>query len=139
MPSPPGPRPSVRRRRLAGPVRLLALAVGLLGVSACAAASPFAEGSRADSQIRIEVRNRNFDDGAVYAIRLGQSMRLGTVMGQQTETFTTSWPTSLPLRVEVRFLGGARCITPELPTDPGDHIYVEIPANIALDPDCVSQ
>lgn len=126
-----GLRPTPRLSRL-----LVLAALALLG--ACAAGSPFAEGSRADTQIRIEVRNRNFNDATVYAIRLGQAMRLGVVIGQQSEVFTTNWPTSLPLRVEVRFLGGGRCVTPELPTDPGDDVYVELPANIALDPDCVS-
>lgn len=128
VPPPPGRLP-----------RRLALLAGVALVSACAAGSPFSQGSRSENQVQIEVRNRNFNDGTVYAIRLGQSTRLGVVIGQQTEVFTTNWPTSLPLRVEVRFLGGARCVTPELPTDPGDQIYVEIPANIALDPDCVSQ
>lgn len=129
-------RPGSPRFRLS---RHLILLAGLAALSACAAGSPFSQASRSDSQIRIEVRNRNFNDGTVYAIRLGQSTRLGVVIGQQTEVFSANWPTSLPLRVEVRFLGGARCITPELPTDPGDDIYVEIPANIALDPDCVSE
>lgn len=127
------PTPRLRLpRALAG----LAVALALWG---CAAGTPFSDGSRSENQIRIEVRNRNFNDGTVYAIRLGQSIRLGVVIGQQTEVYTTSWPNSLPLRVEVRFLGGARCTTPELPTDPGDEVYVEIPANIALDPDCVSE
>lgn len=115
---------------------LLALAVGSVVSVGCAAGSPFVEGGPDDREIEIEVRNQNYNDGTVYAVRLGQPIRLGVVTGMQTETFRVNWPSTLPLRIQVRFVGGDFCLTQEIPTDPGDRIYVEIPANISLDPDC---
>ena len=34
-------------------------------------------------------------------------------------------------------MGGVRCLTEEIPTDPGDQLYMEIDQNIERDPDCV--
>ncbi|MEZ4415843.1 MAG: hypothetical protein R3E10_08805 [Gemmatimonadota bacterium] len=76
--------------------------------------------------IRIDVLNLNFSDATLWALRGGERIRLGIVRGKQEESFELSWPVSLPLRVEMDFLAGPRCVTGQLSVDPGDVIYLEL-------------
>lgn len=120
------PRPA----RLLGPL-LFAL------VSGCATAgSPFT-GADDEREIEIEVLNLNFSDATLHALRMGQRIRLGVVTGKQSDTFTVRWPSSLPLQIEIRLLGGERCTTREMPVDPGDQLYLEIPSDLSRGALCV--
>lgn len=105
--------------------------------SSCASTSrdPFSGGER-ETSVEVEVLNLNFNDATLYAIRMGQRIRLGIVTGAKSETFTLRWTTSQPLRFEIRLLAGDRCVTGEIMTDPGDRLYLEIPQNFASDPSC---
>ncbi|MDT8340082.1 MAG: hypothetical protein RQ751_01100 [Longimicrobiales bacterium] len=85
------------------------------------------EGTR---EIKVEVLNLNFSDATVYALRQGQRIRLGRVAGKGREFFTLRWPTSLSLQLEFRLLAAEQCVTENLNTDPGDHIYLEIPVDV---------
>lgn len=76
--------------------------------------------------VRIDVLNLNFSDATLWALRGGERVRLGIVRGKQEESFEIGWPLSLPLRIEIDFLAGPRCMTGQLPVDPGDVIYLEL-------------
>ncbi|HSG48306.1 MAG TPA: hypothetical protein VLA43_10870 [Longimicrobiales bacterium] len=118
------------------PVRVLSLLLMAL-VTACATAgSPFT-GAEGEREIEIEVLNLNFSDATLHALRMGQRIRLGVVTGKQRETFTVRWPSSLPLQIEIRLLGGERCLTREMPVDPGDQLYLEIPIDLSRGGLCV--
>lgn len=120
------------------PAFIPVLAATLLLTAGCAVGSagdPFA-GEAGEGSIQIEVLNLNFADATLYALRMGQRIRMGTVTGKQSETFTVRWPNSVPLRVEIRLLGGERCVTREMVADPGDEIYMEVAQQLSRDPDC---
>jgi hypothetical protein len=116
----------------------LCVLVCAVALSACASSTsrdPF-EGGVRESTIEVEVLNLNFNDATLYAIRMGQRIRLGIVTGAKSKTFTVRWATSQPLRFEIRLLAGDRCVTGEIMADPGDRLYLEIPQNFASDPSC---
>lgn len=117
------------------PSPFAALVVPIL-LGACASAGDPFSGREAAREIEIEVLNLNFSDATLHAVRIGQRIRLGTVTGKQSSTFTLDWPASLPLRIEIRLLGGQRCTTGELTVDPGDRLYLEIPVEIRGSPLC---
>ncbi len=116
-------RAGVDRARLA-----VAVAVSVIGLTACASSapggSPFAQ--ERDVRIRLHVTNLNFADARLYAHRSSQRIPLGSVQGKGERTFTLDWPMSLPLRVEIDLLAGGRCVTNQLSVDPGDVIELQI-------------
>lgn len=108
-----------------------------VAAAGCASAGTPFPGEGEAREIEIEVLNLNFADATLHALRVGQRIRLGIVTGKRSERFTVEWPTSLPLQMEIRLLGGERCITRELPVDPGDRLYLEIPQNLSMGGLCV--
>lgn len=121
------------------PTRSRAALLGVLALvlSGCATASNPFRPSEDTNTLQVEVRNQNFSDATVYALRAGQSIRLGVVSSQNFEVFSVRWPSSLPIRVQARFLGGLRCSTQEILVSDGDRITVELPANLALNSQCL--
>ncbi|UCC25900.1 MAG: hypothetical protein JSU98_02145 [Gemmatimonadales bacterium] len=119
------------------PLTLIAAcaSLGLAGCASSGSGDPFA--GEATESIEVEVVNLNFNDATLYALRMGQRIRMGVVTGARTETFTVRWATSFPLRIEIRLLGGERCVTDEIPVDPGDRIYLEIPQNLSRSGACI--
>lgn len=116
---------------------LVAALVLPVTLSACATAgSPFT-GQEAEREVEIEVLNLNFSDATLHALRGGQRVRLGVVTGKRQDTFTVAWPTSLPIQIEIRLLGGERCVTREMFVDPGDRLYLEIPIDLSMGALCV--
>lgn len=115
---------------------LTLLAAALLTLGGCATASNPFEQSSSSTTIEILVQNQNFSNATVYAVRAGQSIRLGIVNSQNFEVFSIPWPAALPLRVEARFLGGLRCSSQEILVNDGDRITVELPANLELNGQC---
>ena len=103
----------------------------VLGLSACATAAgdpqdPF-DGAAGEDQIRIEVENFNFADATVWAlVQGGRRIRLGTVTGKSDSVFTLPWRFSVPLRMEIDQVAGERCVTEEIPVDPGDILLLRI-------------
>ena len=60
---------------------------------------PFRGGSSGPSggsgEIRIQVRNSNFNQATVYAVRVGNRRRLGRVQGATDQQFRMPWPNFL--------------------------------------------
>lgn len=116
---------------------LLATLLLSILVSGCTTArSPFSGGD-GERDVEIEVLNLNFSDATLHALRGGQRIRLGVVIGKQQETFKVRWPTSLPIQIEIRLLGGERCTTQEMVVDPGDRLYLQIPIDLRSGALCV--
>lgn len=127
---------SATARRTARPVLALAL-TALLG--ACfsgygRARNPFdpSEGAREDVQIRVE--NQNFNDVTLYALRGGEPIRLGDVIGKSSGSFSIDWNFSLPLEFRAELVGGGACNIRPLNVDPGDRIWVRIPVQMGVTP-----
>ena len=80
--------------------------------------------------------NLNFNQATLYTVRFSERKRLGIVQGKSEDTFTIAWEHSAPLRLEMRILSGESCTTREMTVDPGDALYLEVPSNLASDPDC---
>jgi hypothetical protein len=113
-----------------GAVMLLSLAA-CSGVGRSGGGDPFAGGSggageEGRAEIRIEVRNSNFNEATIYAIRVGSRRRLGRVQGANDETFRLPWPASDRLQFEVDILGGQDCTTRLVMVSPGQTVLLTI-------------
>jgi len=118
-------------------VAVIAALATLPGVSSCApgarttGSDPFADAgtrsrSRGSGEIRIEVRNSNFNSGTIYAVRPGSRRRLGRVEGATDGNFKLPWPSANQLQFEVDILGGQGCVTRPVMVDPGQTIQLTI-------------
>lgn len=116
--------------------------IGILGAAALVLAacggnrapSPFAEGGR--GSVEIEVRNDNFSDATLHALRGGERIRIGIVTGHTGETFHLDWQFAMPLRVEIDLLAGGRCVTRPINVDPGDALYLRIEPQLGSMSEC---
>ena len=108
-----------------------------LGVAALLAASgcvspgrmmggpqPFSDPSAAT--VRVIVQNRNFSDARLYYARRGARVALGVVGGKSDAEFVIDWDFPDAMQVEIDLLAGPRCVTEELPVDPGDILELQI-------------
>ena len=110
----------------------IVFALLLAGIAACNA---FTRGSGATNQNQptiLQVDNQGFQDMDVYAVRLGQRVRLGLATGIHKTTFTI--PSSLvsgltPMRFVADPIGGRRpSVSQEITVAPGDTVLMTIPA-----------
>ena len=112
-----------------------AAASTFLAAAGCAstgtASSPFSDAAPADDQIRIEVRNLNWNEARLYAVSTGRRIRLGTVGGNQDAVYTLDWDFSLPLALEIQLVAGASCTTRQMQVDPGDLLELQIQSDSA--------
>ena len=122
------------RNRLA---KAAALAVVVIASSACLAQGrtigspdPFSGTSAGRSggsgEISIQVRNSNFNDATVYAVRVGARRRLGRVGGASNATFKIPWTHADRLHFEVDLLASRNCVTNEVIVDPGQTVLLNI-------------
>ena len=125
------------------PRNRLALAVVLcLAVIASAAcvptgrpigADPFSgssAGSRPSNdgadEIRIRVRNSNFNEATIYAVRLGSRRRLGRVQGASDGDFRLRLVNSDQIQFEVDLLASQGCRTRQVFVEPGQTLLLVI-------------
>ncbi len=76
-------------------------------------------------EISIEVKNDNFHDATLYAIRSGLRLRLGFVTGFNKDTFKFRWPEG-DLRIEIDFIAGGRYYSQVMDVQPGDELALTI-------------
>ncbi len=121
--------------RIVWPSRhVLALAAILAVAPACSslgggAHNPF-DGSLEQEQedrLRIQIQNMNFNDITVYAVSLGQRVRLGNVTGKTDQNFRLEWNFANPISFEIDVVGGSGCNTTPIPVDPGARVWVQVP------------
>jgi len=125
------------------PRNRLALAVvlssALIASAACVASGraiggdPFQGGSAGSrrsndgpSEIRIQVRNSNFNEATIYAIRLGSRRRLGRVQGVSDGEFTMRLMNSDQIQFEVDLLASEGCLTRRVFVEPGQTLRLII-------------
>ena len=113
-------------------IQSIAFALLFAGIAAC---NTFTHGSGTtpqNSPTILEVDNQGFQDMDVYAVRLGQRVRLGLATGIHKTTFTI--PSSLvsgltPIRFVADPIGGRRAsVSQEITVAPGDTVLMTIPA-----------
>lgn len=122
---------------LAGATLLLAVAACASGGRSTASGNPFGLAQGEEREIRILVRNFNFNDASVWAVvRDARRQRLGTVTGKSEATFTMEWTFTDALRLEFDLIGGVRCVTGALPVDPGEILELQISVDPSQDPMC---
>ncbi len=120
------------------PGRVLALAAILASAPACSslaggAHNPF-DGSleqRQEDRLRIQVQNMNFNDITVYAVSLGQRVRLGNITGKTDQSFRLDWNFANPISFEIDVVGGSGCNTMALPVEPGARVWVQVPNEVS--------
>jgi len=124
-------------RAFTGATLVLALAACASSGGKRASGNPFASGEGPAAEIRILVRNFNYNDANVWAVVRGaRQQRLGTVTGKSDATFTMPWTFTDALRIEFDLIGGVRCITDPLAVDPGEIIELQISVDPSQDPNC---
>lgn len=100
--------------------RTLVLAF-LLVIPACAGRRPDSL-SRLEtldqSALRIQVDNQNFGDAVIHAVDGGRRIRLGSVTGKRSETFTFRWSVER-LQIQVHFTGGQTFLSEQIIVYPG--------------------
>ena len=105
------------------------LALTLMGTG-CAtgsqSASPFGDTLERQGQIRIDVRNLNWNEARLWALSAGRRIRLGSVGGNQDAVFNLDWDLTLPLAIQIDLVAGPSCTTREMRVDPGDHLELQI-------------
>ena len=117
---------------------LLALGV-LVATSACGSMrgsprNPF-DGSleqQQENRLRIQVQNMNFNDVTVYAVSLGQRVRLGNVTGKSDQSFRLEWNFANPISFEIDVVGGSGCDTTPVPVEPGARVWVQVPNEVRV-------
>lgn len=97
----------------------------LIGCTTTSRANPFEEGGAAQV-IRISVENQQFNDARVTAIRPGGRTTLGTVGGNQRESFRIPWSPNDQLELEVDLLAGGRYTSRPMAVNPGEEIRLFI-------------
>lgn len=111
----------MRRGRLVVPTLLLVPLLVLQGCAGNYSDNPF-QGGAGQNEIQVTVRNQNFSDASVWAIwRAGARVRLGSVTGNTSRTFSTAWRGDV-IQFEVDFLGGGEYTTQSYPVNEGDHL-----------------
>jgi hypothetical protein len=113
-------------------IRSIAFALFLAGIAACSTLT-HGSGTTAQNQPTIlQVDNQGFQDMDVYAVRLGQRVRLGLATGIHKTNFTI--PSTLlsgltPMRFIADPIGGRRpSVSQEITVAPGDTVLMTIPA-----------
>jgi hypothetical protein len=72
------------------------------------------------------VRNSNFNESVIYAVRPGTRRRLGRVQGAADGEFTMPWLSTDQLRFEIDILANDRCFTRTVYVEPGQRLLVII-------------
>lgn len=113
-------------------IQSIAFALLLATVAAC---NTFTRGSGSTAKNQptvLQVDNQGFQDMDVYAVRLGQRVRLGIATGIHKTNFTI--PSTLlsgltPMRFVADPIGGSRAsVSQEITVAPGDTVLMTIPA-----------
>ncbi len=87
-----------------------------------------------EDPIRIEARNRNFNDVTIWAVRQGQRIRLGRVTGKTDETFRINWNVAFPISFEIDVVGGRGCRTGQVAVERSGRVWIEIPLAVGNQP-----
>ena len=87
-------------------------------------------GSRSGSrsgELRIQVRNSNFNEGTVYAVRAGSlRRRLGRVEGVSDGDFRMPLGNSDQIHFEIDLLASRNCVTRTVFVEPGETVLIVI-------------
>lgn len=79
------------------------------------------------NRIRIEVRNMNFADARLYALRDGGTrISIGTITGKSDQTYDIDWRFNQDIQIEINLLAGPTCLTRRMPVQPGDILELQI-------------
>jgi len=84
--------------------------------------------SSRETELRIQVRNSNFNAATIYAVRPGTRRRLGRVGGASDGDFRMPWETSDQIRFEVDLLASQSCVTRTVFAQPGESLLLVIDA-----------
>lgn len=127
-----GAHPGRPRQRPRPPWALAGLlGLVLLSLAACSSTKPppnpfRGEVPASEQTIDIFVENQGFSDATVHAIAEGSRIRMGTVNGKQSRTFSISWPFMRELSVHISELAGDEFTTRRLVVSPGERVQLLI-------------
>jgi hypothetical protein len=76
-------------------------------------------------ELTLHVTNQNFYDATLYATWASHQMRLGTVIGHDSNTFAFRWRPA-NLRIEIRLLSVGSYFTEPMAVAPGEELELVI-------------
>jgi len=109
---------------------------GGLSIPQGSGGGPFARASDGPQTVSIHVRNLNFNEAELWAVRRGDRQKLGIINGKADTVYRIPWTISEPLQLQIDLLAGPRCTTDALQVDPGDILEVEIAVDFRNQPNC---
>jgi hypothetical protein len=83
-----------------------------------------------DDNIYVRIENQNFYDATIHIFWNSERRRLGWVVGNTEETFTTPYRFGALLSFEVTLLAGPSFTTDPMSVGPGEEVIVTIPPQI---------
>ncbi len=111
-------------------------AITLLTTACSSATYPTRESVRRHAPTQITVKNHNWSDMTVYALRNGSRMRVGTVISGTQERFTLPAGFDLrsgDIRLQADPIGSSEVFVSEpMAITPGSHVVWKIENHIAL-------
>jgi hypothetical protein len=112
---------------------VLAFSLTTTGCGAGVASTPRAafSGNR-DEVLQITVRNQQLNEARVWLWVDGQRQRLGSVRGNENETFFHPINNISTVHMEFDLTLGQRCITANVSLGPGDVVEAVIPPNLNM-------
>lgn len=99
---------------------LLTLAVAVAGCAFMGGKSRAAE-----EAVTLHISNQNFHDATLFATWETQTVRLGTVTGNASGTFTFRWHPQ-QLRIRIQLLAVGEYLTEPMLVEPGDELELFI-------------
>jgi hypothetical protein len=78
--------------------------------------------------LTIEIQNQQLEDARVYLIVDGQRERLGSIRGNQSETFHVPMEGIRSVHMEFDITLGPHCVTRDVTLGPGDNVGATIPS-----------
>lgn len=123
-------------------IRTTLSVLSMLALGACASSPPPDTGGGGpfgdpdEGTIQIIVRNLNFSEARLYAVRRGSRSMLGIVGGKSDGEFQLDWDIPEPLQIEIHLIAGPTCTTQQLLTDPGDIIELQIESDFRATRSC---
>lgn len=83
-----------------------------------------------DENIYVRVENQNFYDATIYIFWNSERRRLGQVVGNTEEVFTTPYRMGGVIAFQVSLLAGPSFTTDPMSVGPGEEVIVTIPPQL---------
>ncbi len=118
-------------KRLSATLAFAVLVTGCAGGGARSRPEPALDGDLSQV-LTVTIENQQLNEARVFLFIDHDRRRLGTVRGNQQETFHVPITHIAQVRLEFDLTLGEHCVTRDIPLGPGEQIDVTIPVNLNM-------